>query len=202
MAHLQQIYRTSLALLTDLYPLTMVHGYWTRGLSEREAVFHLTFRKSPFGGRFAVDAGLEAAVDYLNDFRFDSEDLEFLSSLTGHDGAPLFETGFIDALRDVAFRCDVDAIPEGTVVFPHEPLLRVRGPLLQAQLVETVLLTLIHVSTLVVTKPAQICHAARGEPVQEFDLRSAASYPVELSADLTRRKNARVSAARTRTQRL
>ena len=183
MTRLQKLYRTSWALLTDLYQLTMAHGYWTLGLVGREAVYHLTFCKSPFRGGCAVAAGLESAVDDLNDLRF--------------------ERGFLDAHRDIAFRCDGDAIPEGSVSVPHEPQVRVRGPLLHAQLVENDLLTLIKVSsTLIATKPARISHTSRGEPVLEFDLRSAASYPVELSADLTRRKNARVSAARTRTQRL
>jgi nicotinate phosphoribosyltransferase len=182
MAHLQQIYRTSLALLTDLYQLTMAQGYWKLGLAEREAVFHLTFRENPFGGGFAVAAGLESAVDYLNGLHFDQEDLELLSSLKGNDGAPLFETGFINDLRDFDFRCDVDAIPEGTVVFPHEPLVRVRGPLLQAQLVETALLTMINFSTLIATKAARVCHAAREEPVLEFGLRRAQGIDGSLSA--------------------
>jgi nicotinate phosphoribosyltransferase len=151
----------------------MAYGYWRAGVADHEAVFHLTFRRAPFQGGFAIACGLGPAVEYLQRWRFTPEDAEFLGTLTGGDGRPLFERGFLDHLRELRFRCDLDALPEGTAVFPHEPLLRVRGPVLQAQLLETPLLNLINFQTLIATKAARVCMAARGEPVLEFGLRRA-----------------------------
>jgi nicotinate phosphoribosyltransferase len=167
------LYRPSLALLTDLYQLTMACGYWRLGLADTEAVFHLTFRSCPFGGGYALAAGLEAAVDFLARVRFDPDDLAYLATLTGNDGGPLFPQGFLDHLATLRWSLDVDAIPEGTAVFPHEPLLRVKGPLLQTQLVETPLLTMVNFATLVATKASRVCRAAGGDPVLEFGLRRA-----------------------------
>ena len=170
---------TNLTLLTDLYQLTMAYGYWKlgratgSGLADRRAVFHLGFRKNPFGGGFAVAAGLASVMAYLREFRFTAEDTGYLATLLGNDGGPLFETAFLRYLEALRFGCDVDAVPEGTAVFGNEPLLRVRGPLLQCQLVETTLLTLVNFETLVATKAARVCLAARGEPVLEFGLRRA-----------------------------
>lgn len=160
-------------LLTDLYQLTMAAGYWKCGKAEQESVFHLFFRKLPFGGGYALAAGLGDVVEWLKDFRFSEEELAYLASLPGRDGAPLFERGFLDYLGEMRWRCDLDAIPEGTVVFAHEPLVRVRGPLLQAQLVETALLNIVNFQTLIATKAARVCEATRGEPVLEFGLRRA-----------------------------
>jgi len=161
------------ALLTDLYQLTMAYGYWKSGRAEREAVFHLFFRKAPFQSGFTIAAGLATAVEFLQNFQFAEDDREFLATLTGNDGKPLFEAGFLDYLRALRFTCDVDAVPEGTVVFPHEPLLRIKGPILQCQLLETALLNLINFQSLIATKAARICLAAKGEPVIEFGLRRA-----------------------------
>ncbi|MBI3465062.1 MAG: nicotinate phosphoribosyltransferase [Planctomycetes bacterium] len=160
----------------------MAYGYWKAGVAEHEAVFHLTFRRAPFGGGFAIACGLGPAVEYLQRWRFTADDAGFLASLTGGDGRPLFEPAFLDYLQDLRFRCDLDAIPEGTAVFPHEPLLRVRGPVLQAQLLETPLLNLINFQTLIATKAARICIAARGEPVLEFGLRRAQGVDGGLAA--------------------
>lgn len=160
-------------LLTDLYQLTMAAGYWKCGKAEQEAVFHLFFRKLPFAGGYAIAAGLGEVVEWLENFRFDPAELEYLATLPGRDGRPLFEKGFLDYLAGLKWQCDVDAIPEGTAVFPHQPLLRIRGPLVQAQLAETALLNIINFQTLIATKAARICHAARGEPVLEFGLRRA-----------------------------
>src|SRR5688572_11710896 len=132
MSVLSEVYRSSLALLTDLYQLTMAFGYWKQGIAEREAIFHLTFRKHPFGGQFAIACGLQHVIDFLSDFRFSDDDCDYLHSLRGADGKSLFEPGFVDYLRRLEFTCDLDAIPEGTAVFAHEPLVRVVGPLLQA----------------------------------------------------------------------
>ncbi len=164
---------TDTPLLTDLYQLTMAAGYWKSGLAEREAVFHLSFRSLPFHGGYAVAAGLGDAARWLGAFRFTDDDLAYLATLLGRDGKPLFERGFLDYLATLAWTCDVDAIPEGTVVFAHEPLVRVRGPLLQAQLAETALLTIVNFQTLIATKAARVCEAAQGDLVMEFGLRRA-----------------------------
>ncbi|MDR3459241.1 MAG: nicotinate phosphoribosyltransferase [Verrucomicrobiae bacterium] len=170
------------ALLTDLYQLTMAYGYWKSGRAEREAVFHLFFRKAPFQSGFTLAAGLALAIDFLKAFHFTDEDLKFLDSLTGNDGQPLFEAGFLEYLRALKFTCDVDAVPEGTVVFPHEPLLRIQGPILQCQLLETALLNLVNFQSLIATKSARVCLAARGEPVMEFGLRRAQGVDGALAA--------------------
>ena len=160
-------------LLTDLYQLTMAAGYWHSGRAETEAVFHLTFRTLPFGGGYAVAAGLEDVIGWLRAFRFERDDLEYLATLKGNGGGRLFEPGFVEYLGGLRMSCDIDAIPEGTVVFPGEPLIRVRGPMVQAQLLETALLNLVNFQTLIATKAARICEAAGGAPVLEFGLRRA-----------------------------
>jgi nicotinate phosphoribosyltransferase len=182
MTLINRLYGTSLALLTDLYQITMAYGYWKQGRVHDEAVFHLHFREIPFAGGYAVAAGLGPAVDYLEHFRFTPGDTGFLAGLTGADGRPLFEPAFLDFLGDLRFTCDIDAVPEGTVVFAHEPLLRVRGSIIQAQLLETPLLNIINASTLFATKAARIVHAAQGEPVLEFGLRRAQGIDGGLSA--------------------
>lgn len=167
------VYGGSLALLTDLYQLTMACGYWKAGVSEREAVFHLTYRRPPFKGGYAIAAGIAPALAYLERFRFTAEDVAFLGTLRDNENLPLFPQGFLDYLRDMKFTCTVDAVPEGSLVFPHEPIVRVRGPILQAQLVETPLLTLVNFQTLVATKAARVVQAAKGATVLEFGLRRA-----------------------------
>ena len=161
------------ALLTDLYELTMAYGYWKNGVHDKEAVFHLIFRKNPFGGGFSVACGLSDAIDFLNPLAFTDDEIAYLGTLTGGDGAPLFNPAFLKYLRALEWRCDLDAILEGTVVFPQEPLLRVRGPLLQAQIVETALLNIINFQTLIATKAARVCLAALDDSVVEFGLRRA-----------------------------
>ena len=182
MPPLAALYRHSLALLTDLYQLTMAYGYWKSGVTDREAVFHLTFRHNPFQGGFAVACGLSYAVEFIAQLRFSDDDLEYLAGLAGHDGRPLFEPAFLDYLRTLTFTCDVDAVPEGTAVFANEPLVRVCGPILQCQLLETPLLNLINFQTLVATKAARICLAAAGDPVIEFGLRRAQGIDGGLAA--------------------
>ncbi|MBI5512411.1 MAG: nicotinate phosphoribosyltransferase [Deltaproteobacteria bacterium] len=175
-------YGPSLSLLTDLYQLTMAYGYWKSGVHEREACFHLHFRKHPFQGGYTVACGLAYALDYLQGLRFTAEDLAWLGTLPGNDGRPLFDRGFLDHLGELRFQCDVDAVPEGTVVFPQEPLVRVRGPILQCQLVETALLNIINFQTLIATKAARVCSAARGDGVLEFGLRRAQGIDGALAA--------------------
>jgi nicotinate phosphoribosyltransferase len=161
------------ALLTDLYQLTMACGYWKTGAMDREAVFHLFFRKKPFGSGFAIAAGLADAVDYLRDFHFSDGDADYLRGLRAPDGSLLFPEEFVSLLHSLRLTLDIDAIPEGRVVHENEPLVRVRGPLLQAQLVETALLNILNFSTLIATKSARIVRAAAGRGVLEFGLRRA-----------------------------
>ncbi len=182
MSHLDRVYRDSLALLTDLYQLTMACGYWKSGRAEREACFHLSFRRNPFGGGFAVACGLGPAIEYIENLRFQEDDLEYLAGLAGNDGAPLFEPGFLDHLRRLSFRCDLDAVPEGTVVFAQEPLVRVTGPLPAAQLLETPLLNLINFQTLIATKAARLRLAAGDDSILEFGLRRAQGIDGGLAA--------------------
>jgi len=172
----------SSALLTDLYELTMAYGYWKSGRSEHEAVFHLHFREQPFGGGYAIAAGLEQAVARLQEFHFAPDDLAFISGILGNDDQPLFAPAFLDYLGKLRLTVDLDAMPEGTVVFPYEPLVRVRGPILQGQLLETALLCFLNFNTLIATKAARICLAARGDPVLEFGLRRAQGADGALSA--------------------
>ena len=115
-------YGQSLSLLTDLYELTMACGYWKTGLADREAVFHLYFRNHPFGGDYTVACGLGPAVAFLRGFHFDESDLDYLRGLRAADASPLLDPAFLHALSQFKFRCDVDAIPEGSIVFPQEPL--------------------------------------------------------------------------------
>lgn len=176
------IYAKSLALLTDLYQLTMSYCYWKKGLDKKEAVFHLFFRKRPFQGGFAIAAGLEQVIDFLENFHFDSTDLEYLATLQGVDGKPLFEPAFFDYLQKIKFSCDVDAVPEGSVVFPYEPMLRIQGPLVQCQILESPLLNLINFPSLIATKAARICVAAKEESVLEFGLRRAQGIDGALTA--------------------
>src|SRR5580765_3896543 len=172
----------SSALLTDLYQLTMAYGYWKAGKAEQEAVFHLYFRTPPFHGGFSIASGLEDCVCYLRDFHFAESDLEYLAGLKGSDSKALFEPAFLSYLKALKLRLDVDAILEGTVVFPHEPLVRVRGPILEAQIIETALLNFINFQTLIATKAARVCLAAQGEPVVEFGLRRAQGVDGGLTA--------------------
>ncbi len=170
------------SMLTDLYQITMAQAYFSAGIADVEACFHLFYRSNPFGGGFAVACGLEQAVEWLESFGFDDDDVAFLSRQTGNDGLPLFTPEFLAWLGGLRFTCDVDAIPEGTVVFPGEPLLRITGPLPLCQLVETALLNIINFQTLVATKATRCTIAAQGDPVVEFGLRRAQGPDGGLSA--------------------
>jgi len=173
---------TSLALLTDLYQLTMAYGYWLNGKAEQSSVFHLFYRKNPFAGGYAVAAGLECVVDYLEKFRFTEEDCAYLATIPGNDGRPIFELGFLDYLQHLRLSIEVDAIPEGTIVFPHQPLLRVTGPIVQCQLLETALLNIINFQTLIATKASRVARVAGKDPVLEFGLRRAQGPDGAMSA--------------------
>ncbi|MBP63544.1 MAG: nicotinate phosphoribosyltransferase [Planctomycetaceae bacterium] len=179
---LSELYRSPLALLTDLYQLTMAYGYWKLGRAEQEAVFHLFFRKPPFAGGYAVTAGLGTVLEFLDAYRFEDTDIAYLESLTGNDDRPLFDREFLDHLKNLRLTVDIDAMPEGTVAFGQEPLLRVRGPILQCQLLETPLLNMINFQTLIATQAVRICSATGGEPVLEFGLRRAQGIDGGLAA--------------------
>ncbi len=161
------------ALLTDLYQLTMGQAYRAAGIDDTEACFHLYFRANPFGGGYTLAAGLDQVIEYLSTASFDDDDIAFLAAQAGNDGRPLFSVEYLAWLRQIEFTLDVDGVPEGTVVFPREPLLRVTGPLAQAQLVETALLNIVNFQSLIATKAARVCDAAQGDPVIEFGLRRA-----------------------------
>lgn len=156
---------TELSLLTDFYQLTMISSDDKN--PDQEVVFDLYFREAPCGGQFAVAAGLESALTYLQNLTFQKDDIDYLHN-TG-----IFSDDFLQRLQDFSFTCDVDAIPEGTVVFPHEPMMRIRGPWFQAQLVETTLLLLMNHQTLIATKAYRVIQAAGGDLVLEFGTRRA-----------------------------
>ena len=182
MGVLGQLYRCPLTLLTDLYQLTMAQGYWRLGMQQRQAAFSLTFRENPFGGGYAIACGLNYAIEYVEGVRFGESELAYLASLEGNDGRALFERPFLEYLAALRWTVDIDAVPEGTVVFAHEPMLRVTGPILQCQLLETPLLNMVNFQTLIATKAARVCQAARGEPVLEFGLRRAQGIDGALAA--------------------
>ena len=171
---LTALYGRPPSLLTDLYQLTMAYGYWRQGRADDDSVFHLFFRRNPHGGGFAIAAGAEAVAELVDGLRYRQDDIDYLASLTGSDHRPLFESAFLDWLLQLEMRCDIDAMPEGSVCFAYEPILRAEGPLAVCQLLETPLLNLINFPTLIATKAARVCHlAARGQPVLEFGLRRA-----------------------------
>ncbi|MDN3670978.1 nicotinate phosphoribosyltransferase [Echinicola jeungdonensis] len=178
----KDLYHGSLALLTDFYQLTMAYAYWKSGKADQQAVFNLFFRKNPFQSGFTVAAGLDYVIDFCRNFKFEENDLEYLQQMTQKDGTPTFEEGFIQYLRELKFSCDVDAVEEGTVIFPNTPMVRVRGPLLQCQLLETPLLNIINFQTLVATKASRISLEAKGDPVLEFGLRRAQGIDGALAA--------------------
>jgi nicotinate phosphoribosyltransferase len=175
-------YRHSMAGYTDLYELTMGQCYWRSGMSDWDAVFHAFFRANPFNGGYAIACGLESVVDYLQSLRFTEQEVEYLSRMRGNDNKPIFADAYLEYLTRFRFECDVDAMPEGTAVFRHEPLIRVTGPIFQAQLIETALLTFLNFQTLIATKAARICQSARGEPVFEFGARRAQGVDGAFSA--------------------
>jgi nicotinate phosphoribosyltransferase len=168
-----KLYDTSLSLLTDLYQVTMAYAYWKSETAEKEAVFNLYFRKNPFGGGFTIACGLANIIGYIDHFGFSKKDLRYLQTLTGNDRKPLFEPAFLAYLATLKLTCSVDAMPEGTAAFPNEPLVRVRGPILQCQLLETPLLNLINFESLIATKAARLRLVAQSDTILEFGLRRA-----------------------------
>jgi len=178
----ENLYRSSLSLLTDYYQLTMAYGYWKSGKAEQEAIFNLFFRKHPFNGGFTVSAGLDYVLDFVEQFAFLEEDINYLSSLKNENGSNVFESEFLNYLKNLTFSCDIEAVEEGTVIFPNTPIVKVKGPLLQCQLLETALLNLINFQSLIATKAARIVLAAKGDSVLEFGLRRAQGIDGGLAA--------------------
>ncbi len=160
----------------------MACGYWNAGVKDYEAAFHVTFRENPFGGEFTVACGLATAIDFLREFHFDETEIDYLASQVGNDGKPLFTRGFLDYLRSLRLTCEIDAVPEGTLVFPNEPLIRVCGPVIQSQLLETAVLTVLNFQSLIATKAARVCLAAENDAVIEFGLRRAQGVDGGLSS--------------------
>lgn len=159
--------REGLALLTDLYELTMIAGYWKEGRHDQRVAFNYFFRSLPPHAGFAISAGLEPFLDYLAHLQFREDDIAYLKSLD------IFDAAFLEFLREFRPTCRVSAVPEGSLVFPHEPIIQIDGPLFEAQLIETALLNMLNFQTLIATKATRICLAAEGEPVMEFGLRRA-----------------------------
>jgi nicotinate phosphoribosyltransferase len=157
----------NMTLLTDLYQLTMVGGYYLLGKKDQRATFDYFFRKIPEEGGFCVAAGLEQLIQYIQNLHFSPEDLDYLRSLN------LFPLGVLEYFRDLRFTGDLYAVPEGTLVFPQEPIVRVTAPLPEAQIIETALLNFLNFQSLVATKAARVCIAADGDPVVEFGVRRA-----------------------------
>ncbi|MDR2089189.1 MAG: nicotinate phosphoribosyltransferase [Clostridiales Family XIII bacterium] len=157
----------NMTMLADFYEFTMANGYFESGAAEKTGYFDLFFRNIPDGGGFAIAAGLEQVIEYLENLKFTEDDLAFLRQ------KGFFGEGFLQYLRDFEFKCDVWAIPEGTPVFPGEPLLTVRGPMVQAQFIETMLLLLVNHQSLIATKANRIVRAAAGRAVMEFGTRRA-----------------------------
>ena len=160
----------NLTMLTDFYELTMANGYMAKGIGEKQVVFDMFFRKIPDGGGYAVTAGLQQLIEYIKNLSFSKEDVEFLRE------KHMFNEKFLSYLENFKFSCDIWAIKEGTPVFPKEPIVVVKGPAIQAQLVETMILLTMNHQTLIATKASRITRAAEGRPVMEFGSRRAQSY--------------------------
>ena len=156
----------NLTLLTDLYELTMMQGYF-KNPTDQVVVFDAFYRKNPCEGGYAITAGLEQIVEYIRHLHFAPDDIDYLRSLN------IFDTDFLEYLRGFHFTGDIYAVPEGTVVFPREPLLKVIAPVMEAQLVETTILNLLNHQSLIATKASRVVYAAKGDGIMEFGLRRA-----------------------------
>ena len=166
----------NLTLLTDLYELTMVGGYFITGKKDQWANFDYFFRKVPDGGGFCVAAGLEQAIQYIENIGFTEDDIAYLETLD------IFPADALEYLRKLRFTGNLYAVPEGTVIFPNEPIIRVTAPLPEAQLIESALLNIMNFQIMIATKSARICIAAEGDPVIEFGLRRAHGPDAALGA--------------------
>ncbi len=160
----------NLTMLVDFYELTMGNGYLDNNVGDKIAYFDMFFRRVPDGGGYCIMAGVQQLMEYLSNLKFTEEDIQYLRN------KHCFSEKFLDYLKNFKFECDVWAIPEGNPIFPGEPLVTVRGPILQAQFVETMILLTVNHQTLIATKANRICRAAEGRPVMEFGSRRAQGY--------------------------
>ncbi|MDP4088766.1 MAG: nicotinate phosphoribosyltransferase [Bacillota bacterium] len=160
----------NLTMLVDFYELTMGNGYFNNNVAEKTAYFDMFFRRVPDGGGYCIMAGVQQLIEYLSNLKFTEEDIEYLRS------KEMFDEGFLHYLKNFKFCCDVWAVPEGNPVFPNEPLVTVKGPAIQAQFIETMILLTINHQTLIATKANRICRAAAGRSVMEFGSRRAQGY--------------------------
>lgn len=159
--------RQNLTLLTDLYELTMMQGYFKHKDCNETVIFDAFYRTNPCNGGYAIAAGLEQLIQYIKELHFSKQDIDYLASLG------IFDKDFLDYLTDFKFSGDIYAIPEGTVIFPREPLIKVIAPIMEAQLVETAILNIINHQSLIATKASRVCYAAKGDGIMEFGLRRA-----------------------------
>lgn len=161
------ITKENLTMLTDFYEITMANGYFANGMGDEIAYFDMFFRRVPDGGGYAIMAGVEQVIEYLKNLKFEKEDIDYLR------GKGCFSEDFLKYLENFKFSCDVWAIEEGTPIFPHEPILTVRGPVIQSQFVESMILLIINHQSLIATKASRIMRSAAGRPVMEFGTRRA-----------------------------
>lgn len=184
MSILKNIYGdTSLSLVMDQYELTAAYVFWKNNLHNVETCFHLFHRQSPFKGGYAICAGLEYVIDWVQNFQFTEDDIRYIASLTGNDGKPLFpDEAFLNWLRSFKFTCDIDAMPEGTICFPHEPMLRVTGSIIDCLFLESFSLCTINSQSLFATLASRIVSAAKGAPVLDGGLRRAQGIDGAISA--------------------
>ena len=163
----------NMTLLTDLYEITMAQSYWSQGKIDTDACFYSFYRDNPFGGGYGVFCGANQIAELVDGFGFTDDDIEYLASLQSSGKTPLFDPAFLAWLRGIELSVDICTVPEGSPVFPREPLVRVTGPLLQCQLLEPAILNGVNFQTLIATKASRVCQAAEGRPVSEFGLRRA-----------------------------
>lgn len=157
----------NLTLLTDLYEITMMQAYFKNNNKNKMAIFDVFYRKNPMDGGYAISAGLEQVIEYINNLHFTEDDINYLASIK------IFEDDFLDYLKNFKFTGDIYAIPEGSVMFPREPMLKVIAPIMEAQFIETAILNILNHQSLIATKAARICYAAEGDGIMEFGLRRA-----------------------------
>lgn len=157
----------NLTLLTDLYEITMMQAYFKNNNKNKMAIFDVFYRKNPMDGGYAISAGLEQVIEYINNLHFTEDDINYLASLK------IFEDDFLGYLKNFKFTGDIYAIPEGSVIFPREPMLKVIAPIMEAQFIETAILNILNHQSLIATKAARICYAAEGDGIMEFGLRRA-----------------------------
>ena len=157
----------NLTMMTDLYQLTMMYGYYKCGMRDNLATFDMFYRSKDESTHYAIMAGIEQLMDYIENLHFDDEDIAYLR------GMGIFDEDFLTELKGFSFHGDIQAVPEGTIVFSHEPLIRVTAPIFEAQLIETALLNIINHQTLIATKASRVVQAAEGGTIMEFGLRRA-----------------------------